>query len=203
MPPNHGSSIHAISSWGSVGRIVSTAISTILAHWFEVRRGLALSLALTGASVGGFAIAPILLTLSQRHGLAVAVPEVVLSLLAVIVPLIWIGIRWQADRRPPSPMAEATVGPAPPIMISRSEALQDARFWSVAAPFALALSAQVGTIVFQVSYLLPLLGTSGTSIALICTSVSGVVGRLVLGLVIDRLPQRQVSVAIFASQAGV
>ena len=52
------------------------------------------------------------------------------------------------------------------------------------------------------SYLLPLLGTSGTSIALICTSVAGVVGRLVLGLVIDRLPQRQVSVAIFASQAG-
>ena len=138
----------------------------------------------------------------QRHGLAVAVPEVVLSLLAVIVPLIWIGIRWQADRRPSLPMAEATVGPAPPIMISRSEALQDARFWSVAAPFALALSAQVGTIACSVSYLLPLLGTSGTSLALVCTSVAGVVGRFGLGLVIDRLPQRAVSVAVFASQAG-
>jgi MFS family permease len=185
--------------WAGVS---STAISTTLAHWFEVRRGLALSLALTGASVGGFAIASILLTVSQRHGLAVAVPEVVLSLLAVIVPLIWIGIRWQADRRPPLPMAAATVGPAPPIMISRSEALQDAQFWSVAAPFALALSAQVGTIVFQVSYLLPLLGTSGTSLALVCTSVAGVAGRFGLGLVIDRLPLRRVSVAIFASQAG-
>ena len=180
----------------------STAISTTLAHWFDLRRGLALSLALTGASVGGFAVAPILLTLSQRHGLAAAVPEVVLSLLAVIVPLIWIGIRWQADRRPPLPMAAATVGPAPPIMASRSKALQDAQFWSVAAPFALALSAQVGTIVIQVSYLLPLLGTSGTSLALICTSVAGVVGRFGLGLVIDRLPQRAVSVVVFASQAG-
>ena len=79
--------------WAGVS---STAISTTLAHWFEFRRGLALSLALTGASVGGFAVAPVLLTLSQRHGLAAAMPEVVLSLLAVIVPLIWIGIRWQA-----------------------------------------------------------------------------------------------------------
>ena len=79
--------------------------------------------------------------------------------------------------------------------------LQDAQFPAgLAAPFALALSAQVGTTVFQVSYLLPLLGTSGTSIALVCTSVAGVVGRLMLGLVIDRLPR--VSVAIFASQAG-
>ena len=40
----------------------STAISTILAHWFDLHRGLALSLALTGASVGGFAVAPVPLT---------------------------------------------------------------------------------------------------------------------------------------------
>jgi MFS family permease len=180
----------------------STAISTTLAHWFELQRGLAVSLALTGASVGGFAVAPALLTLSQRHGFAAAVPEVVLSLLAVIVPLIWIGIRWQADRRRPLPLVAATVGPGRPMITSHSEALQDARFWSVAAPFALALSAQVGMIVFQVSYLLPLLGTSGTSIALVCTSVAGVVGRFVVGLVIDHLPQRGTSAAIFASQAG-
>jgi MFS family permease len=78
----------------------STAISTTLAHWFDLRRGLALSIALSGASVGGFTVAPILLTLSQRHGLASAVLEIVLILLTVIVPLIWVCIRWQADRRP-------------------------------------------------------------------------------------------------------
>ena len=112
--------------------ISSTAISTILAHWFDLHRGLALSLALTGASVGGFAVAPVLLTLSQRHGLAAAVPEVALSLLVVIVPLIWIGIRWRPDRRPP--LVEATVGPRPSAITNRNEVLQDAQFWSVAAP---------------------------------------------------------------------
>ena len=87
-------------------------------------------------------------------------PEVALSLLVVIMPLIWIGIRWRPDRRPP--WWRAAVRPRPSIT-NRNEVLQDAQFWSVAAPFALALSAQVGTIiVFQVSYLLPLFGTSGT-----------------------------------------
>ncbi len=51
------------------------------------------------------------------------------------------------------------------------------------------------------SYLLPLLGTTGTPIALICTCVAAVVGRLALGLVIDQLPQRRVSAVFFASQA--
>ena len=129
MQPRHG-----------VGRgVSSTAISTILAHWFDLHRGLALSLAPTGASVGGFAVAPVLLTLSQRHGLAAAVPKVVLSLLVVIVPLIWIGIPWRADRRPP--LVETTVGPRAPAITGRNEVLQDAQFWSVAAPFALALDA--------------------------------------------------------------
>ena len=64
--------------------------------------------------------------------LAAAVPEVVLSLLVVIVPLIWIGIRWRPDRRPP--LVEATVGPRPSAITNRNEVLQDAQFWSVAAP---------------------------------------------------------------------
>ena len=66
-------------------------------------------------------------------------PKVVLSLLVVIVPLIWIGIRWRADRRPP--LVETTVGPRAPAITGRNEVLQDAQFWSVAAPFALALDA--------------------------------------------------------------
>jgi MFS family permease len=124
--------------WAGVS---STPISITLAHWFERQGGLALSLALTGASAGGFAIAPALVTLSHRHGFANAVPEVALSLIAITVPLIWIGIRPQADRRPPLPLVAAAVGPGAPMVTSISKALQDARFWSVAAPFALAISA--------------------------------------------------------------
>ena len=37
-----------------------TAIATTLSYWFERRRGFALTLALNGASAGGFTIAPLL-----------------------------------------------------------------------------------------------------------------------------------------------
>ena len=81
----------------------STAISTTLAWHFDRRRGLALSLALTGASAGGFAIAPALVTLSHRLGFATAVPVLVLGSLAPVLPLLWIGMRrrhgaWSAAR---------------------------------------------------------------------------------------------------------
>src|SRR5712691_12986169 len=62
------------------------AISTTLAMWFDRQRGLAISLALNGASVAGFVVTPVLMALSQRHGLSVAVAETALVLLALLVP---------------------------------------------------------------------------------------------------------------------
>jgi hypothetical protein len=59
--------------------------------------------------------------------------------------------------------------------------------------FAMALAAQVGLLLYQVSYLLQALGAAGTSGALMSTTVSSILGRLALGLVIDNMPQRQVS----------
>ena len=64
----------------------STAISTTLAGHFDRRRGLALSLALTGARAGEFAVAPLLVALS---GVTIrnraAVPEMVLGLMLPIL----------------------------------------------------------------------------------------------------------------------
>jgi predicted MFS family arabinose efflux permease len=57
-------------------------------------------------------------------------------------------------------------------------------------------------MVYQVSYLLPLIGIGGTSIALICSSIAGAGGRLITSAFIDRLDQRPVSAATFATQAG-
>jgi MFS-type transporter involved in bile tolerance (Atg22 family) len=72
----------------------------------------------------------------------------------------------------------------------------------VSLPFALALAAQVGFIVHQVAFLLPQLGTHGAGIAIAGTAVAAMAGRLALGAVIDRLDQRRVSAASFASQAA-
>src|SRR6185437_10398072 len=66
----------------------STAITTTLALWFDRRRGLAISLALNGASAGGFTVAPALVFLSRRYGLESAVPVLAAALLLGLLPLI-------------------------------------------------------------------------------------------------------------------
>ena len=57
-------------------------------------------------------------------------------------------------------------------------------------------------MVYQVAYLLPLLGVAGTSAALVCTSVSAAGGRLVMSIVLDHLDQRPIAAATFASQVA-
>jgi len=184
----------AIMAFGWAG-CTMTAIPTALAMYFARQRGLAISLALNDASAAGFTVGPALLVLSQSIGVGNAVPVIATVLLAIILPLIWYGLR-----EPPQP--------AFPPRGSDSTLLTDWRisatwhFWSIALPFALALSAQVGLLVHLVSLLLPHLGADGAAIGLAVTSIAAISGRLALAAVIDRLPQRLASAASFTTQAG-
>ena len=170
----------------------STAIATTLALYFERQRGLAITLALNGASTAGFTIGPLLVLLSQRLGVGNAVPVVALAGLAIVLPLIAIGV--------PTPDAGA-VPEAARADASVRDVMRTWRFWSIAAPFALALAAQVGLIVHLVSFLMPRLGATGAATALALTSIAAVTGRLMLAGAIDRLHQRRAAAASFASQA--
>jgi len=196
--------------WASTS---TTAIATTISLWFHRRRGLALSLALNGASAAGFTVAPALVQLSAGYGLLTAVLAVAAALFALLVPATLFGMRGGRreeepegdDAAPPARgPAEAPARPADPlpVLLRRAEALASFRFWSVTAPFALALAAQVGFIVHQVAFLLPTLGNAGTSTAVAATAIAAAVGRLGLGLVIDRLDQRIVSAAACASQVA-
>ena len=49
--------------------ISGTAITQIIGRWFDAKRGLALNLALTGASAAGFVIVPALVAAIERFGL--------------------------------------------------------------------------------------------------------------------------------------
>jgi cyanate permease len=176
------------------------AISTVLALWFDRQRGLAISLALNGASVAGFVVTPVLSALSQRHGLVTAVAETALALLALIVPFVALAIDPYTPRR----SARAPSGMLPdrrPAYEHASEALRDWHLWSVALPFALVLTAQVGFLVHLVALLRPQLGANGAASAVAAAAIAAMLGRIGLGLVIDRLDQRRVSAVSFASQS--
>jgi MFS family permease len=168
----------------------TTAIAMTLALWFEHRRGLALSLALNGASAGGFIVAPLLAHLAQHLGLERAVPLLVLIMLAVLLPVLIAGTR-----------NAPTIGVTRPALAGQYAALRDRHVWSIAMPFALALAAQVGFIVHQMAFLLPHLGTAGAANAVAATAISAAGGRLAMAPLIDRMDQRIASAASFIAQA--
>ncbi|HUB49276.1 MAG TPA: MFS transporter [Acetobacteraceae bacterium] len=184
----------AVMALGWAG-CTSTAISTTLALYFQRQRGLAITLALNGASTAGFTVGPLLVELSQRLGIGNAVPLVALGGLAIVLPLIGIGVRTPDAGRPGAL-------PAGHAAITAKDVLHTWRFWSIALPFALALAAQVGLIVHLVSFLMPRIGPTGAASALALTSVAAVGGRLVLAGVIDRMHQRRTAAGSFASQAA-
>jgi MFS family permease len=179
------------------------AITNLLGLWFRERRGLAISLALNGASFGGIVIAPLLVFVSATAGFVTAMLFATAAMLVTLLPLALTWLR----AAPPALLMQPQVEPgggsasAPPRWTKR-QALGSLRFWSVCAPFALALTAQVGFIVHQVAFLVPLIGRSGAAWAVAVTTIMAVAGRVGLGFVIDRLNQRATSAASFASQAA-
>src|SRR5262249_5286196 len=76
------------------------AINIIIAPWFDRRRGLAISLALNGASAGGVVIAPLLVFLIGRLDFAVGVSCVAALMLAIVLPVAAFVLRHKrADER--------------------------------------------------------------------------------------------------------
>ncbi len=77
--------------------------------------------------------------------------------------------------------------------LARRDALRTWRFWSVSAPFALGLAAQVGVLTHLVAIVLPALGAGGAARAVSLMTAAAVIGRLGTGMVVDRLNRRGVS----------
>ena len=64
------------------------AITNILGLWFEQKRGLAISLALNGASFSGVIVVPFLVLITERRGFASAMLVSALIIVGLIVPLL-------------------------------------------------------------------------------------------------------------------
>lgn len=177
------------------------AISTIISAWFDERRGLALTLALAGASAGGIIIIPILLTLISWVGLSLTVIVGAITMLLVLVPmtLVWID-------RPQSVYASRTVADSAAVMArsgkARRRAFRDLGFWTVSVATALALFIQVGFSILQIDFLVPRIGAAEAGIGVAITAASALLGRFILGGIIDQLPPRMTAAISYASQAA-
>jgi predicted MFS family arabinose efflux permease len=177
----------------SLGMITNT-----LGLWFDGRRGMAISLALNGASFGGIIGVPLLAAAIGSLGFADAMIAAAIVMVALMIPIILIFV----GRPPIGSTAIAVIeADAPSATQIRSAAFRDAAFLTVAVAFALVLFAQVGFIVHLISFLDPVIGRERAAIAVALLTAMAMAGRVLFSTVIDRLNQRLASAISFVSQA--
>jgi MFS family permease len=183
--------------WAGMG---VTAISMTVGQWFERRRGLATSLALNGASCGGIIVGPALVFLVGAIGFTAAMFAMTAAMLLVLLPTVILFVETPASA-PPRGDTELHAH-RESVTWTRGLALRRFAFWSIAAPFALALLAQIGFIVHQIAILEPATGRARAASAVAVMTVMAVIGRLGLGLVVDRLDPRVATAGCVTSQAA-
>jgi MFS family permease len=176
------------------------AITTIAGLWFIEKRGLAISLALTGASFGGILLTPLMVALVTRFGFSDAMLLTAGLTIVVLVAAALLCVGKAPELNAAGPATASQAAPTEQHW-TRARALKSLQFWTMTLPFAFGIGAQVGFLVHQIAFLEPKIGTQHASLAVATTTASAVLGRLVLGTFIDRLNQRIVSAISFVSQS--
>ncbi len=188
---------NAVLAFGWAGASLSI-INNTLGLWFDKKRGMAISLALNGASFGGIIGVPLMVTAIGHFGFSGAMMATAAVMLVVMIPVILIFVG-----EPPvlgfANVADGADAPSPTQI--RARAFRDFAFLSVSIAFALVLFAQVGFIVHLIAFLDGVVGRERATLAVAVLTAMAMIGRILFSFVIDRLNQRLASALSFASQA--
>jgi predicted MFS family arabinose efflux permease len=190
--------VNALLAFGWAGTSLGMITNT-LGLWFDSKRGMAISLALNGASFGGIVGVPLIVTAIGRFGFPDAMITAAIVMVLLLAPVIVIFVGRPPDRT--TSVATSVTADAPSASRIRAQAFGDTGFLTVSIAFALVLFAQVGFIVHLISFLDPVIGRDRAAIAVALMTAMAVVGRVLFSFVIDRLNQRLASAISFVSQA--
>jgi len=190
-------------------------INTLITNWFVRKRGFAMSITMTGLSLGGIIMVPLATHMILQAGL-----KTTLFALGAIYCLVVIPPALTLFKRRPSDIDQYPDGaPGPPRVSAngtsaafalnipirkwtRLQAMRTPAFWSIVAAFLLALTGQIAFLIHQVSFLSLTLGRSGAAAAVSITASASVAGRLALGMAVDRYDKRFVTMGLFMLQAA-
>lgn len=185
---------------GGANLMTYTAHSQFLPNWFVRQRGLAVSIAFSGAGVGGIVLLPWLQSIIVRDGWRASCTAMGLVVIAIVGPLTLlvrhrpsdIGLQpdGAADAAETSKrLVRAVVDPAwTAIEWTLGRALRTARFWWIVLGYFLALCAWYAVQVHQTKYLIEIGFTPvAAAWALGIVSVVAIPGQIGLGWLSDRI----------------
>ncbi|MET3925411.1 MFS transporter [Devosia sp. 2618] len=186
---------------GAAGGAFFAPLTATTLAWFDKNRSLAVSLVSIGGGVAPMVITPLASVLIQAYGWRSAMLITAIGAWAIIIPASFL------IRRAPALFASQTVAAGQPIVPSATRpstftALRSPKFFVLAAVFFLCCAAHSGPIFHTVSYAM-LCGASALAAASIYSveGVAGLFGRLLFGVVADRVGVKRVIVAGLALQA--
>lgn len=187
--------------WATMSGVM---VNALVAPWFDRRLGMAISLALNGASSGGVIVVPLLILAIDRFGFTAGVGVVVLAMAVTLWPAAMLFLGTTPARlglAPDGAPADRAAAPAPRVpRPSTGDLLRMPPLWSVMAASAISLFAQAGFLTHQVAFLAPRLAPETLSLAVGLTTGAAIAGRIATGLVIDRVDPRVAMAVTLAMQ---
>ena len=175
----------------------TAVINAIVAPWFRHRVGLAINLAMNGASTGGIVMAPLFTLLHSEMGFGPTSAAIAAAaFMLLIVPAYLLLGREPGCGSPAVSGTRAGIAP-----LRRATLLRSRSFLTISIGFALALTAQVAFLTHQLSYLTPQIGAGLAAAGVSIATFAAIVGRMIAGLVVDRLGGRPIAALNFALQA--
>lgn len=182
----------AILGIGSTPIVLIRPITAV----FRKSRGLALGIALTGAGLAGFWVPRVVSEVSALAGWRAA--YLTLAAIAIVVaPIIWFGFRGISSPR------GAPAASTPISGMTAVEARRTRQYWLLSL-IAFAMASGMGGVIVHLVPLFRDLGADTLSAARTASIVglASVVGRLGIGLLLDRFPAVLVSVGVLALAAS-
>lgn len=171
------------------------AYTRTMLTWFERHRGFALALILTGSGVGSILIPPATQWAISHHGWRSA------YLLLGGIALLGFPLTALLVRNRPAMMVRDTA--ATPTGVTVGAALRSAAFWILTAITILSAFSENG-LVTNLAAILTQHGISAPSAAwaLSFRGGAGIIGRLIVGLLIDRLSPQRIQTCVLALAAA-
>lgn len=178
--------------YGATSVLPATAL---VARWFASNQSRAMSISMTGLSLGGLVMTPMAAKLMADEGLTVTTTWLAVLVVIGVMP---VTLAWM--RSGPVTATSATGGNLSFSGIDYSSALRQHFFWGFTVLYVLVMTAQVGGISHQYGVLSERLTVTQASLGVAVMPFFSIAGRLLGGLILEFVPTVRFAVIMMLVQ---